>query len=196
MKNILHFLRATIVGGVLFLVPVIVLTIVIGKAFTISRMIVRPLAEHMPIDSVGGIAASKLLAIAVIIGFCFLAGLFAKTVFARKMISWIENALLSNLPGYSLMKGMGESVVGIESDKPHEPVLARIEDAWQIAFLIERIEGGHVAVFIPGAPSPWSGSVYFMTEDRIKPLDVPVMPALSCLRRLGIGANALLKGKL
>ena len=196
MKSMLRFFRATVVGGILFLVPVIVLTIVISKAFQIARAAVRPLSEMIPVESVGGVTLAKLMAIALILLFCFLAGLFARTTAARRMINWIEASLLSNLPGYSVMKGMGESAAGVESDKPHEPVLARIEDAWQIAFLIERIEGGNVAVFVPGAPSPWSGSVYFMTEDRIKPLDAPVMPALSCLRRLGIGANALLKGKL
>jgi uncharacterized membrane protein len=196
MKSALHFFKATIVGGILFLVPVIVLTFVIGKAFTISRMIVRPLSEMIPVETVAGVALTKLLAIALLLLFCFLAGLFARTAVARKMINWIETALLSNLPGYSVMKGMGESAAGVESDKPHEPVLAWIEEAWQIAFLVERIEGGYVAVFVPGSPSPWSGSVFFMTEDRIKPLDVPIMSALSCLRRLGIGSNALLKGKL
>jgi len=184
------------VGGIMFLVPVIVLTIIIGKAFNVARIIVRPMAELMPMESIGGIAASKLLAIAAIVGFCFIAGLFARTGIARKLISWIENALLSNLPGYSFMKGMGENIVGVESDKPHEVVLARIEDAWQIAFLVERVEGGHVAVFVPGAPSPWSGSVFFMTEDRIKPLDIPAMSALRSLRGLGIGTGDLLKGKL
>ncbi|HBH62758.1 MAG TPA: hypothetical protein DDX85_13685 [Nitrospiraceae bacterium] len=196
MKSIIHFLRVTIVGGILFLVPVIVLTIVIGKAFQIARMVVRPLSGMIPVETVAGIALAKLLAIMAIVVFCLLAGMFAKTAAARKMISWMENTLLSNLPGYHLMKGIGESAVGVESDKPHEAVLARIEDAWQIAFLVERIEGGHVAVFIPGAPNPWSGSVYFMTWDRIKPLDIPVMSALNCLQGLGTGANALLKGKL
>jgi len=196
MKSILHFFRVTIVGGILFLVPVIVLSIVIGKALTIARAVVRPLSEMIPVETVAGVALAKLLAIMTIVIFCLLAGLFAKTAAARKMISWMENALLSNFPGYSLMKGVGESVAGVKSDKPHEAVLARIEDAWQIAFLVERIEGGHVALFVPGAPNPWSGSVYFMTEDRIKPLNVPVMSALNCLKRLGIGSNALLKGRL
>lgn len=55
---------------------------------------------------------------------------------------------------------------------------------------------GHVAVFVPGAPSPWSGSVYFMTEDRIKPLDASIKTAMGCVKRLGMGSNALLHGKL
>ena len=196
MKSKFDLFKTTIVGGVLFLVPFIVLMIVIGKALDIARMVVRPLAELISVETIAGIALAKLLAIALIVFFCFLAGIFAKTTRAKKIINWMETALLSNMPGYNFMKGMGESAAGVESDRTLETVLARIEDAWQIAFLVERIEGGHVAVFVPGAPSPWSGSVFIMTEDRIKPIDVPAISAVNCIRRLGIGSNALLKGKL
>lgn len=196
MKSKFYFLRTTIVGGVLFLVPVIVVTVVIGKALHIARLVVRPLADMIPVETVAGVAFAKLLAIAAIVLFCFLAGLFSKTAVAKKMINWLETTLLSNLPGYSFMKGVGETIAGVESGKTHQPVLAWIEEAWQIAFLIERIEGGNVAVFIPGAPSLWSGSIFLMPEERIKPLDVPLPALLNCVRRLGIGSNALLKGKL
>ena len=196
MRSFFHFLKTTIVGGVVFLVPIIVLTIILGKAFGISRKIVAPLSALIPVESVAGVGMAKLMAITAIVFFCFLAGLFAKTVFARKIVGWLESTLLSKLPGYSFMKSMGESIAGIEKEQMYEPVLAWIEDAWQIAFLVERIEGGHVAVFIPDAPSPWSGSVFIMTTDRIKPLDIPLASALKCIRSLGAGSNAMLKGKL
>lgn len=196
MKSFLGFLRTTVGGGILFLVPVIVLVAIIGKALDISRRFVEPLAAHIPVESLGGVRTPRLLAIAAIILFCFLAGLVARTRLARRMVDWLESALLSNLPGYSLMKSVGETMVGFEREHAYEAVLARIEDAWQIAFLVERIEGGHVAVFVPGAPSPWSGAVYFMTEDRIKPLQGELKSALRCVRRLGMGSNALLGGRL
>ena len=94
------------------------------------------------------------------------------------------------------MKKMGESFAGSNIEQGYEAILARIEDAWQIAFLIERIDGGHVAVFIPGAPSPWSGSVFVMTEDRIRPLDVPLKAVIQCIERLGAGSNSLLGGNI
>jgi len=191
-----HVFRTTLVGGLLFLVPIVVLAIVVGKALSFSRMVVGPLAALIPVETVAGVALAKLLAIAAIVLFCFVTGLFAKTPLAKKMVDWIETSLLSNLPGYSLIKGMGETMAGVGKENSHEPVLAYIEEAWQIAFLVERIDGGHVAVFVPGAPSPWSGSLFFMTEDRIRPLDIPLASALNCVRRIGIGANGLLRDKL
>ena len=88
---------------------------------------------------------------------------------------------------------MGESLLGVEDEPVPQVVLARIEDAWQIAFLVERLEDGHLAVFVPGAPNPQSGSVYLMTEDRIKPAGIPPAVALKCLTRLGAGSSGLLR---
>ena len=51
-------------------------------------------------------------------------------------------------------------------------VLARIEDAWQLALVVERVDATHSAVFVPGAPDPKSGSVYLMTDDQFKVIDV------------------------
>ena len=196
MNGKFHVFRTTLVGGLLFLVPVVVLMIVINKALQVARILVGPLAALIHVENVAGVALAKLLAIAALILFCFVTGLFAKTTLAKKIVSWIETSLLSNLPGYSLIKGMGETIAGVDKENTHEPVLAYIEEAWQIAFLVERMDGGHVAVFVPGAPSPWSGSLFFMTEDRIRPLDIPLASALNCVRRIGVGAKTLLRDKL
>lgn len=193
MKPVLDFLKATITGGILFLVPVILVVAVIGKAFEISKAIIAPLSGWLQLDLVGGVQSSKILAIGLIVLFCFLAGLFARTALARKGTDLLESTVLSYIPGYEFMKGMGESILGIEKKEEYEVVFARIEDAWQIGFVTERIEGGRFAIFVPDAPHPWSGSLFFMTEDRIRPIDIPHTTALKCLRRLGAGSDPLLR---
>ncbi len=196
MRSAFNFLQTTIIGGILFLVPVIVVVAVTGKAFEISNKIVAPLAGWVRLDLVGGIDTSKIFAAVFIVLFCFLAGLFAKTAIAGKAIDTLESTILSYVPGYEFMKGMGESILGIEKKQVYEVVFARIEDAWQIGFLIERVESDHFAVFVPDAPRPWTGSLYFMTRDRIRPIDIPHTSALQCLRRLGAGSNILLRDHL
>lgn len=188
----LKFIRTSLVGGILFLLPIVVVAIIAGKAVAIARKIVGPLAAHLPEDSVFGLDMPKMLAIGLLVLFCFLAGVFARTALAQKAITWLETTVLSNLPGYEFIKNLSGNLLGDEKNRVYPVVLARIEDAWQLAFLIERLEGGHVAVFVPGAPSPQSGSVYFMTEDRIRLLDIPSPAATKCLKRYGLGANALL----
>jgi uncharacterized membrane protein len=194
MKRILTFLRTTMVGGLLFLVPIIVLVMILGKAVALAHRLVDPLAARIPFESVIGLRTPVLLAITLLVLFCFLAGFFARSALAQKIVRGLETAVLSNVPGYEFIKGTLAGTLGAQPEHAHEVVLARIEDAWQLAFRIEQLEGGHVAVFVPGAPSPQSGSVYFMTEDRIKAVNIPPASALKSLRRLGAGSTALLRG--
>jgi uncharacterized membrane protein len=192
MKALMIFVRATLTGGILFLLPVVVLIVVLGKALQISRRVVVPLAERIPVPSVGGVRVAEVAAIAALILFCFLAGLLARTRLARKTENWLEGTLLSHVPGYNFLKGIGESMMGFETEHAYQVVLARIEEAWQIGFVMERLESGHYAVFVPGAPSVWSGSVYLMTEDRLRRLDISRIEAVKCLRQLGVGADRLM----
>jgi len=196
MKALAAFVRTTLTGFVLFLLPLVVLIIVIGKAQRIATRIMIPLAGLIPVESVRGIVVARLLAAGAIVLFCFLAGLAWRIGPARSVIEWLERTVLSYIPGYGFFKGMCESLAGFEERHAYPVVLARIEEAWQIGFLMESLANGYYAVFVPGAPSAWSGSVYFMTEDRFKRIDMPRAEALQCLRRLGIGAAKLLDGKI
>jgi uncharacterized membrane protein len=72
-------------------------------------------------------------------------------------------------------------------------VLVETDFGWQIGVQTEMASGGLVAVFLPGAPNPHSGAVYFMPSDRIRSSEVKLVAALNCMRRCGIGAAALLK---
>ena len=69
-------------------------------------------------------------------------------------------------------------------------------NSWQIALEIERIEGGKVALFLPGAPDPWSGSICIAEEDRVTPLDLPVASVAKIAKRLGRGASEALRDRL
>jgi len=194
MRILAGFIRTTLTGGVLFLLPIIVLIIIIGKAHRISMRIVVPVADMIPVEPVGRIALARLLAAIAIVLFCFLAGLAWKISRARRSIEWLERTVLCNVPGYDFFKGISESLIGFETERSQQVVLARIEDAWQIGFLMEALGDGYHAVYVPGAPTAWSGSVYFMTEERFKRIDIPRAEALKCLRRLGVGAGRLLDG--
>ena len=41
-----------------------------------------------------------------------------------------------------------------------------------------------------GCPDPWSGSLIYMTEDRVRKIEMSVSEALKNLRTLGRGSSA------
>jgi uncharacterized membrane protein len=75
-------------------------------------------------------------------------------------------------------------------------VLVRFDDQWQIGFEADRVAGGKVAVYLPGSPDPWSGSISIVTEDRIARLDSDLEATLNIFKNLGKGAGDQLKKRM
>ena len=196
MQGLFRFLKTTLVGGIVFLVPIIIFVAVIGKALKIMKKVADPLAAITPIDSVGDIVIVDLVAFALVVLVCFLGGLAAKSATASKLVHTLETSILSHIPLYAFVKGMTASITGIEDGNEMTAVLVRLDDYSQIAFEIERLEGGNVAVYLPGAPNPWSGSVCIMTEDRIQPIEGTMKSAVQNIRHLGRGTDDLLRSAM
>ena len=57
-----HFIKTTIIGGLLFLVPVGVLVIVLAKVVDLMLLVAEPMADLVPLDSVAGVALANIIA--------------------------------------------------------------------------------------------------------------------------------------
>jgi uncharacterized membrane protein len=191
MKN---FIKATLIGGLLFLLPLVLVVMLGAKAFAVIRSVTDPIADLLNLHRLLGVYASHLLAWIVLTLLCFIAGLFARTTVARSFMRWLETWVLSMLPGYRLMATLtgDANLTRDRGEAKPEAVLARIEDAWQFALVVERIGATHVVVYVPGAPSATSGSVYVMDVDRVRPVNAPLSEVMKSLKGLGVGTAALL----
>ena len=196
MKSIFKIIKATFLGGILFLAPLVVLLIILEKGYHIIQKVTLPLVSNLPRVHVLGLALQELFGILLIIIFCFIAGVLAKTTLAQKLILKIENSILSFIPGYSFMKGINENIMGIESNKDLKVILVPTDAGWQFAFLIEQIDENNFTVFVPDAPNPWSGSVVFVEKKDIREVGISQKEALACIRKLGYCSKELLKNRL
>jgi uncharacterized membrane protein len=196
MKGILQIIKATFLGGILFLAPLILLLVLLEKGFSIIQKITHPIISHFPKVKILGLAIEEVVAILIIFIICITASLVARTSYAKKLIQRLENGILSFVPGYSFIKKTNENVMGFESNEDLKVVLVPTDAGLQFAFLIEQINENNFSVFIPDAPNPWSGSVVFVEKKDIKEVDMTQKQALACIRKLGFGAKELLKNKL
>lgn len=196
MKRVLEFIKITLIGGLFFIVPIVLGILILAKIDIMLRKLIVPIADKFPVESIAGIAVARIIAIIILLLLCFLAGLIAQTKLATRLKEWVEDNILSIIPGYSLLKGMGETAVGLESKGSNDVVLVDIEEVWQIGVIMDKIDDDISAVFIPGAPNPMSGDVVFVNKDRIKPLDVPVLSVMKMLKKLGLNSKEVLQGNL
>ena len=192
MKAISHFLRITVLGGVLFLAPIVVLAFILDKAFGFARRALKPMTTIIPDRFVSGVTAEAIMAIVLIAMLCFLAGLFARTRLAQQIVGELESSVLSKVPAYEYLKQAGASVMGLGEMAEHPVVLAQLGGAWRIGVQTGAV-GDLVSVFVPNSPNPMSGSVFLVASDRIRPATVPLAAAIGCLRRCGAGSEVFLR---
>ena len=189
MKRIYQFIKTTMLGGLIFLVPLIVVMVVLGKAYGLMMKVAKPLSGWIPLDAIGGVALANILAVLAILLCCLMAGIIAKGDTAKRILKSVESKLLVAIPGYTFVKGVTDSLDSSEeAAKAFVPVIAKFDDNAQIGFEIERAERGNVVVYLPGSPNPWSGSVVYLKEDRVERLDMIVPDVIKNIRHLGRGS--------
>ena len=132
MKAISHFLRMTVLGGILFLAPIVALVFILDKAFDFARRALKPVTAIIPDRLVSGATTEAIMAIVLIAILCFLAGLFARTRLAQRIMAELESSVLSKVPAYEYLKQAGASVMGLGEMADHPVVLAQLGGAWRI----------------------------------------------------------------
>lgn len=189
----MNFIKTTTIGGLVFMVPIVVIIMILGKAFELMLKVARPIDRLIPIESIGGIAFANLLALLAILVICFVAGVIARSSLAKKFYQTIDSGLLV-IPGYAFIKAYTDSMkLGQAEAKSMQPVLVRFDDYSQLGFEVERLDNGQVVIYLPGAPDPWSGTVAYVDANRIKKLELSASEAISNVRRLGRGSQTFQK---
>lgn len=188
MKSTFNMIKTTVLGGLLFLIPLAVVLVVLGKLAGVMRVAAEPFDAVVPVDSVLGVVLANVLAVALIVVVCFVAGLIAMNRLGQRVTETVENGLLAAVPAYTFVKGFTDSVAETdEMSSTFIPILVKFDDHAMLAFETERTAEDHVVVYLPGSPNPWSGNVVYVEAERVSPLDISVPDAVKTVRMLGRG---------
>jgi uncharacterized membrane protein len=182
------FLRTTLVGGFLFLLPIGIIVFFAAKIVSAARGVLESVSRKLPFEAVGGVSATLVLAVAAIVIVSFLAGFLAKTGPARLITRHLEERLLSRVPAYGLIRSMGTELVGQDEAQKYPVVLVSFDDARQLAIKMGETAGGReVIVFVPDSPTPQTGAAMIVEAHRVTLTDMPVSKAFVALSSRGAG---------
>jgi uncharacterized membrane protein len=187
-----RFVKTTLVGGAIFLVPVTVLALLLAKVGGVLLRLAQPLAKRLPLNTVWGVAVADFVLIVLAVVVCFLAGLLARVSFANRFVRKAEAVVLLRMPGYGFVKGLTDSLDKSPAAKGMLPVLIHFDDAAQLAFEVDHLPDGRRVIYLPGAPDPRAGSVMVMDADRVEPVQMTFVRATAALRALGRGLGPTL----
>ena len=186
MRQTFSFLKTTLIGGLVVVLPAWLVGFVFIRALGQIRSAIEPLTSNVTIS----FAPPITFAVLVLLFSCFAMGLLIQTVSGGRLVSTIERRLAEHLPGYSLFRGLTLGVTGGGGGHAMKPALIGSEDDLAFGIIIERANG-FSTIFIPSAPSATSGSVHIMLDRNVRPLDLPLRKVLSSMSHYGEGAIGL-----
>ena len=105
----LRALKTTALGGVFFLLPIVVVGIVLAYIYRMVATIHERLEPWIPFHSTTGIALLFCLAIVLLLAACFVAGLVARHAIGRHFSRSIEQQLITVFPKYGISVDASDS---------------------------------------------------------------------------------------
>jgi len=187
MKQLLAFLKATLLGGALFVLPAWLAVMLVAKALTHLQVFVKPVTSHLP-ESIGH---PRIIAVVLLLAICFLVGLVIQTTIGGQVRQIVERGVLEKLPGYTMLRGFARQLTEFGTTEGFQPVLVEIEEALVPAFLIEEHNGERCTVFVPSVPTPMAGTIYIIARSRVHLLDVSAMAVMKCISKWGANSGEL-----
>jgi uncharacterized membrane protein len=159
MTKTVSYIKATIVRGIFFLIPLGLIVVVIEKILHWTQKLIHIFIRRVPEQTIIGLTLYDIIGVLILAIFCFAAGILARTRFGKKCIGDIEHRVLCRIPGYSFLIKIGQSILRPEYHADLPVVLAKYDDYWQIGFLMDQIDEAHsgvdAATLINTELNPW-----------------------------------------
>lgn len=196
MRSLLEFIKTSLIGGLLVLLPLIVFYLLLAEMLELVVALATPIADLFPEGAFDRVNAPVLVALCLIVGASFLFGLALRSMTLRNLGLWIEQAVFGRLPLYRAVKSLSRGLVGAKEDTDFLPaVLNSADGEREIVYIIEDHGDGQVTVLVPWAPASFAGSVKIISRDRIEMLDASLGDVSRVLSQWGVGAREMLIGK-
>ena len=187
MKRAIDFLKTTLLGGVIVVLPAWLAVLLVLKVLAHLEIFVKPVSSHLP----HSVAHPRVIAILVLVALCFLVGAAIQTTIGAKAERVAERLVLERIPGYTVLRSLASRLSDLAETASFQPALVEMEEALVPAFIVEQHSADRSTVFIPSVPTPMAGAVYIIDNSRVHPLDLPAVSVMQCISKWGGGSDKL-----
>jgi len=193
MKQLLEFLKTTVLGGLFVLLPLLLLYLLLSEAVGLIVVLAEPIADLFPRATFDKIKHPVAVGLGLIMGVSFLIGLALRSENGRRLGHWIEGTLLNRMPVYSALKKLTTGFGEAGKEGAFKTAVFNSQGGErEIVYIIEDHGNGYLTVLHPWAPTAFSGSVKVVNQDRLEILDANLGDVSRVLSHWGVGVRNLL----
>lgn len=195
MNGLKQFIRTTLLGGFLIVLPIVILLMVLNWMFQSVTNYIRPITNLLIQTARVNEFVASFFAMFFIILVFFLVGLIIKTELGKVSFAAFENKFLGKIFGYRIIKETVLQIFGEEKNVFKAVALVKLfgNETLMTAFVTDEHSDGSYTVFIPSGPAPTAGFVYHVKAEQITIVDIPVDQALRTILSLGAGSKKIIE---
>jgi uncharacterized membrane protein len=183
MKRGINTVTTTIVGGAVFLVPLVVVVFFGSKLLGFMEGLLQPIEARTGDLALGGVAFTTILALLLILVACYLFGLLGRTKHGHGVLEWAQKGIAAVAPSFGMYNELLNEIGGEGANA--SVVLVPTDAGWTLAISFEAQGDSPRLVFIPGAPQWTEGSLALAPPENVRPTDLTVAELIALLRRCG-----------
>ena len=182
MKALRKVLRDTLVGGIVFMLPFLVIALILGQALDVASHLYAPIVRAIPAFADYSVFGQMLLSIASLVLIALLSGVFVRTVPGQQLFRWLETSILGAIPQFATARLLVE---GIADEELARVVMVPDDDTLRIGFAFQMVTEGWLPVYLPGAPDWRAGELILVDANKVIWPTVKTSDLTLLLGRLG-----------
>jgi len=197
-SKVIPFLVSTTLGGILLLIPLVMLGGVLYVVYDVLVELARVTGLDLPFSEfIDGLIIGAG-ALAAVVSLCFLIGLALRTGLGSALERRYDQLLEKYLPVVGVLRNLLLQIAGSRDEvlrlKPAE-VNLHGGDSRQYALVVEELPDDRVVVFVPSVPAATMGQIHVIPLEAVTILDTPVQELLNAVTQWGAGASLMYKKK-
>jgi uncharacterized membrane protein len=195
MRRLQIFIRTTLLGGVVVMLPFVITIFVVKWLFGYVTGVIKPFTGVVIANVHIPKIAADVVVIALILLACFVVGMIVKTRIGMWIIGGLEATVFRKAPGYSVIKDTVVQILGREKSPFSTVALVQLfgSDTMVSAFVTDSHPDGSHTVFVPTGPNPTSGMIYHLPGEYVHVVDVPVEETMRSIISCGAGSSRLIQ---
>jgi uncharacterized membrane protein len=194
MNKIKSFFRTTLLGGLLVVLPVIILIFILKGLVEFVTDKIRPVTYLIIQTARLNEFISTFIAVILILFLFFIMGLAIRTRIGKYGFDFFEDKFLKRIFLYKFIKETVTQLFGTNKTLFKYAALVKLfgGDTMVIAFVAEEHPDGYATIFVPSGPAPTAGFVYVVKQSDVHKIDYPVDKAMRTIISLGKGSKGMI----
>lgn len=171
MKSLIANIRNLIIAGFFFLLPIIVILVLITKAWNAMTSVGTRMAGLFGVSSILGFKGGHVFTALVMLAICIVCGILVRVSFVAGFQRAVEGWMSRYIPGYDAYKAIAEEKLRSKPRLlPYTSAFVRQQEFWMPVYVIEQDPGGNYVLFLPDVPETGKGHVLLAKACDVRPM--------------------------